>query len=137
MFKDYDDEGGKIIDEGTCVELISKHGERILSKLFKNRKGIKMKFNKIYALSLRHLYLIKGSFPRILDLIYWPTIQIILWGFISKFFTMYSDYYTNTVGVILSCAILYDFLFRSSISFNMLFLRKFGAEILQICLLLH
>ena len=44
-----------------------------------------MSWSKIYALSLRHIYLIKGSFPRILDLIYWPTIQIFLWGFISKF----------------------------------------------------
>ena len=35
-----------------------------------------MKFHRIYALSIRHLYLIKSSFPRILDLIYWPTIQI-------------------------------------------------------------
>ena len=87
-----------------------------------------MKLNRIYALSIRHLYLIKGSFPRILDLIYWPTIQIILWGFISKFFTMYSEYYTNTAGVILSCAILYDFLFRSSISFNMLFLEEIWSR---------
>jgi len=87
-----------------------------------------MKFNRMFALSLRHLYLIKGSFPRILDLIYWPTIQIILWGFISQFFTMYSDYYNNTIGVILSCAILYDFLFRSSISFNMLFLEEIWSR---------
>ncbi len=87
-----------------------------------------MKFHRMYALSIRHLYLIKGSFPRILDLIYWPTIQIILWGFISKFFTMYSDYYNNTIGVILSCAILYDFLFRSSISFNMLFLEEIWSR---------
>ncbi len=87
-----------------------------------------MKFHRIYALSIRHIYLIKSSFPRILDLIYWPTIQIILWGFISKFFTMYSDYYNNTIGVILSCAILYDFLFRSSISFNMLFLEEIWSR---------
>ena len=87
-----------------------------------------MNLNRMFALSIRHLYLIKGSFPRILDLIYWPTIQIILWGFISKFFTMYSDYYTNTIGVILSCAILYDFLFRSSISFNMLFLEEIWSR---------
>ena len=87
-----------------------------------------MNFNRMLALSMRHLYLIKSSFPRILDLIYWPTIQIILWGFISKFFTMYSEYYTNTVGVILSCAIIYDFLFRSSISFNMLFLEEIWSR---------
>ena len=87
-----------------------------------------MSYNRILGLFLRHFFLIKGSLPRILDLIYWPTIQIILWGFISKFFTVYSDYYNNTVGVILSCAILYDFLFRSSISFNMLFLEEIWSR---------
>ena len=87
-----------------------------------------MNLNKMYGLFLRHFYLIKSSFPRILDLIYWPTIQIILWGFISKFFSIYSDYYNNTLGVILTCAILYDILFRSSISFNMLFLEEIWSR---------
>ena len=87
-----------------------------------------MSLNRIIGLFLRHFFLIKSSLPRILDLIYWPTIQIILWGFISKFFTAYSDYYNNTVGVILTCAILYDFLFRSSISFNMLFLEEIWSR---------
>ena len=87
-----------------------------------------MKFYRIYALSLRHLYLIRSSFPRILDLIYWPTIQIVLWGFISKFFEIHSDFYNHTVGIILSAAILYDFLFRSSISFNMLFLEEIWSR---------
>ena len=87
-----------------------------------------MKFYRIYALFLRHFYLIKSSLPRLLDLIYWPTIQIILWGFISKFFTMHSDFYNHTAGIILSAAILYDFLFRSSISFNMLFLEEIWSR---------
>ena len=87
-----------------------------------------MNLNKIFALSLRHIYLIKGSFPRILDLIYWPTIQILLWGFISKFFTLNSTFYENTVGIILSAAILYDFLFRSSISYNMMFLEEIWSR---------
>jgi len=87
-----------------------------------------MNFKKIFALSLRHVYLIKGSFPRILDLIYWPTIQIFLWGFISKFFTLNSSYFENTVGIILSAAILYDFLFRSSISYNMMFLEEIWSR---------
>ena len=87
-----------------------------------------MNLNKIFALNLRHIYLIKGSFPRIIDLIYWPTIQIFLWGFISKFFTLNSTYYENTVGIILSAAILYDFLFRSSISYNMMFLEEIWSR---------
>ena len=87
-----------------------------------------MNFNKIFALGLRHLYLIMNSFPRVLDLIYWPTVQIFLWGFISKFFTLNSEYYSNTVGVILTAAILYDFLFRSSISYNMMFLEEIWSR---------
>ncbi len=87
-----------------------------------------MRVNQIYALSLRHVYLICSSLPRIIDLIYWPTVQIFLWGFISKFFTLNSDYYSNTVGVILTAAILYDFLFRASISYNMMFLEEIWSR---------
>ena len=87
-----------------------------------------MNFTRIYGLFLRHFYLITQSFPRILDLIYWPSIQITLWGFISNFFAEHSTYYSGAVGVILSCAILYDFLFRTSIGFNMLFLEEIWSR---------
>ena len=87
-----------------------------------------MNLTRIYGLFLRHFYLITRSFPRILDLIYWPSIQITLWGFISNFFADHSNYYNGVVGVILSCAILYDFLFRTSIGFNMLFLEEIWSR---------
>jgi ABC-2 type transport system permease protein len=87
-----------------------------------------MSLTRIYGLFLRPFYLITQSLPRILDLIYWPTIQLPLWGFISNFFTTYSSYYSGAVGVILSCAILYDFLFRTSIGFNMLFLEEIWSR---------
>ena len=87
-----------------------------------------MNFIRMYGLFLRHFYLITRSLPRILDLIYWPSIQITLWGFISNFFADHSTYYNGTVGVILTCAILYDFLFRTSIGFNMLFLEEIWSR---------
>ena len=87
-----------------------------------------MNFSRIYGLFLRHFFLITQSFPRILDLIYWPVIQITLWGFISNFFAAHSTYYNGAVGVILSCAILYDFLFRTSIGFNILFLEEIWSR---------
>ena len=42
-----------------------------------------MNFNKIYALGLRHLNLIMNSFPRVLDLIYWPNF---LWDLYQNFY---------------------------------------------------
>ena len=58
-----------------------------------------MNFIRMYGLFLRHFFLITRSFPRILDLIYWPTIQITLWGFISLFFSTYSTYYSNIINL--------------------------------------
>ena len=87
-----------------------------------------MNFNRIYGLLLRHMYLILSSFPRTLDLVYWPSIQLILWGFIAKFFELNSNYYSDTVGIILTAAILYDFLFRTSIGFNIMFLEEIWSR---------
>ena len=87
-----------------------------------------MSLTRMYGLFLRHFYLITRSFPRVLDLVYWPTIQITLWGFISNFFATHTTYYNNAVGVILTWAILYDFLFRTSIGFNMLFLEEIWSR---------
>ena len=43
-----------------------------------------MSFNRIYALGLRHLYLIMNSFQSF-RLIYWPTVQI-FYGVLSQNF---------------------------------------------------
>ena len=61
-------------------------------------------------------------------MVYWPSIQLILWGFIAKFFELNSNYYSDTVGVILTAAILYDFLFRTSIGFNIMFLEEIWSR---------
>ena len=46
-----------------------------------------MSWNKNIRFKLKtHIYLIKGSFPRILDLIYWPTIQNFSLGVYLKIF---------------------------------------------------
>ena len=59
---------GKIVDRGTCKSLIDKHGRNNLEDTFLKLARNKMNWNKVYGLSLRHFYLIKSSFPRILDL---------------------------------------------------------------------
>ena len=41
---------------------------------------------------------------------------------------MNSSFYNDTVGIILTAAILYDFLFRTSISYNMMFLEEIWSR---------
>ena len=88
-----------------------------------------MNWNKVYGLSLRHFYLIKSSFPRILRFNLLAKYSDIFVGVsYQSFLLLSSSYYNNTIGVILSAAILYDFLFRSSISYNMMFLEEIWSR---------
>ena len=63
-----------------------------------------------------------------LDGVSLPSVQITLCGFLSYFCAKQSTYDNGAVGVILSCSILYDFLFRTSIGFNMLFLEEIWSR---------
>ena len=50
---------GQIVDSGTCSDLIKKHGRENLEDTFLKIARSKMSLSKIFALSLRHIYLIK------------------------------------------------------------------------------
>ena len=55
---------------------------------------------RIGAMVLRHVYLMRTSWPRIFELMYWPTIQVILWGFITAFLVGHSSYIAQATGVL-------------------------------------
>ena len=41
---------------------------------------------RVWGLMYRHLALYRRSWPRLLELAYWPTLQVLIWGFTSRFF---------------------------------------------------
>ena len=61
---------------------------------------------RIYAMVLRYIYLLRGSWPRILELFYWPAVQLILWGFISQFFVTNSTWVAQASGVLMAAVLL-------------------------------
>jgi len=52
---------------------------------------MKLSFKRIWGIILRHLYLLKHSFSRWIDLLYWPTVDLLLWGFITIY--LQKDFY--------------------------------------------
>ena len=46
---------------------------------------------RIGAMVLRHLYVLRGSWPRVVELAYWPTMQMIVWGFMKASFLLSAD----------------------------------------------
>jgi len=83
---------------------------------------------RVAAMSLRYLYLLRGSWPRIVEWVYWPTVQMILWGFITQFFHAESSYLAQGFGVLLSGVLLWDVLFRSQIGVSISFLEEMWSR---------
>ena len=63
----------------------------------------------------RYIYLLLGSLPRAVDLIYWPTVQMVLWGFMSQFLYTNSSYVAQAFGVLLAAVLLWDVFFRGQL----------------------
>ncbi|MBM3481962.1 MAG: ABC transporter permease [Alphaproteobacteria bacterium] len=83
---------------------------------------------RIYALALRHLYLLRGSWPRLLELVYWPTVQMILWGMITQFLVTESTWVQQAGGALIAGVLLWDVLFRGSLGFTITFLEEMWSR---------
>ena len=84
-------------------------------------------FGRISALILRYLYLLRSSWPRIIEIAYWPTMQMVIWGFVSKHFSSSSPELTAG-GILISVVLVWDCLFRSHISYTLSFLEELWSR---------
>jgi ABC-2 type transport system permease protein len=87
-----------------------------------------LSLRRIGAMVLRHVYILRGSWPRVLELAYWPTIQMIIWGFITLFLQTNSSWVAGAFGVLLSAVLLWDVLFRGQLGFSLSFLEEMYAR---------
>lgn len=83
---------------------------------------------RVLALVLRHIYLLRGSWPRVLELMYWPTVQMILWGFITVFMVGHSSWVAQASGVLLSAVLLWDVLFRGQLGVSLVFMEEMWSR---------
>jgi ABC-2 type transport system permease protein len=82
---------------------------------------------RICALLLRYFFLLRSSWPRVLEIAYWPTVQMIIWGFTSLHFSHSSPELTAG-GILISAVLLWDSLFRSHISYTLSFLEEMWSR---------
>src|SRR3954466_14185464 len=71
-----------------------------------------MKFSRTAAIVLRQLYLIRGSISRVLPLFIWVGIDMVLWGFITKFLNSITASPYNFVAAMLGAVLMWDFFAR-------------------------
>lgn len=84
--------------------------------------------NRVAAMCLRHFYVLKGSWPRLIEMAYWPTMQMVIWGFLSTFLATNSSWVAGAFGVLISAVMLWDVLFRGQLGFSLSFLEEMWSR---------
>ena len=83
---------------------------------------------RIGAMVMRHVYVLRGSWPRMFDLFYWPTVQVALWGLIGQFVASQSSMLAQAGGLFLSAILLWDMLFRCQLGVSMGFMEEMWSR---------
>ena len=71
-----------------------------------------MTFRRTFAIVLRQFYLIRGSFSRVFPLFAWIAVDMILWGFLTRYLNTVASSGFNFIPVLLGAVLLWDFFIR-------------------------
>jgi ABC-2 type transport system permease protein len=83
---------------------------------------------RIAAMVSRYLYLLRSSWPRLLELIYWPAVQMLMWGFLQLYLAQNAGYFARAGGTFIGAVLLWDILFRGQLGFSVSFLEEMWSR---------
>ncbi len=84
--------------------------------------------SRVGALVLRHVYLLRSSWPRVLEVIYWPLVQMVMWGFLQSYLNQQSGMLAQAGGTLIGAILLWDILVRSQLGFSVSFLEEMWSR---------
>ena len=84
---------------------------------------------RIWGLMYRHISLYRASWPRLLELAYWPTLQLCIWGFTASFFAArLGSPGTVAAGALLGGVLLWEVALRTQMGVAIGFLEEIWSR---------
>ena len=83
---------------------------------------------RVGAMVLRYWYLLRSSWPRMLELIYWPAVQMFMWGFLQLYISSNAGFFARAGATFIGAVLLWDILFRGQLGFSISFMEEMWAR---------
>ena len=89
---------------------------------------------RIGALVMRYLYLMRSSWPRLAELVYWPAVQMLTWGFLQTYIrgqagaSGLGGALAVAGGTLIGSLLLWDTLFRCQLGFSVSFMEEMWSR---------
>lgn len=90
--------------------------------------GARASIRRIHAMVRRYSVLILGSVPRMIELMYWPLVQMLLWGFLQTYLAGSTSLFANAAGLLIGSVLLWDILLRGQFGFSLSFLEEMWSR---------
>jgi ABC-2 type transport system permease protein len=79
---------------------------------------------RVAAMTQRYSLLLVSSWPRLLELVYWPMMQILVWGTLQLYLSERSSSFAQISGTLVGGVLLFDVLVRGQLGLSVTFLEE-------------
>ncbi len=88
---------------------------------------------RVGAMLLRYSYLLRASYTRVLDIIYWPLVQMLTWGFLQTYLVQAGALKApggaaQVAGTLIGAILLWDILLRGQQGFSFSFIEEMWSR---------
>jgi len=90
--------------------------------------GVRASARRVTAIVLRHWYVLRSSGPRTLEMVFWPLVQLLTWGFVQVHLARTAGLAATAAGLFVGGVLLWDILARSQLGFALAFLEEVWAR---------
>ena len=83
---------------------------------------------RIRAVLRRHAYLILKSWTRIVSMMYYPTVTMVVWAFVTLYLAPTNNFLKDAPGFFIGAVLLWDVLFRGQLGVSLTFIEELYAR---------
>ncbi|MBX2805041.1 MAG: ABC transporter permease [Hyphomicrobiales bacterium] len=100
----------------------------MFSQIAIDEKGARASRRRVSTMVRRYAILVLGSAPRMLELAYWPLVQMLMWGFLQTHLAGSTSLFANAAGLLIGSVLLWDVLVRGQLGFSLSFLEELWSR---------
>jgi ABC-2 type transport system permease protein len=97
-------------------------------EVLREQTSLAASWGRIWGMVLRYWYVIRSSWPRTAELIYWPLVQMLMWGFLQSYLAQTASFAAKAAGLFIGGVLLWDVLVRSQLGFAVAFLEEIWSR---------
>jgi ABC-2 type transport system permease protein len=98
------------------------------TRTMREQTTLRASWGRIWGMVLRYWYVIRSSWPRTAELIYWPLVQMLTWGFLQTYLAQTTSFAAKAAGLFIGGVLLWDILMRSQLGFAVAFLEEIWSR---------